>query len=578
MNILIEKDVEIPMRDGVILRADLYRPQDDQKHPALVFRSPYEKETLDRRWGQLSPIGFAKAGYCVVYQDVRGSGTSDGDVNFFMDQGDDGYDTIEWTAAQPWCDGNVGTFGHSYYAYTQLTAAAKRPPHLKCICPFMQGCKPKYSGGFLPNALHADWLLQQADRYLKRITDPEKRAEAQKKLEENTKDMGKQFMYVPEIDMPAMQLYPWFPYMEEYRIKVAGFDDPKIPAMEGRPIDLTQVTTPALMYCGLYDTSSKNGPIENFITLTTENPNPDVRKGTRLVIGPWNHSCIFSNQQGELSFPRAEGDQLQIQAHIIRFLDYWLKGEKTGVEEEAPIRLYIMGKNQWRDEQEWPLARTVYTDFYLHSHGSANTLHGDGALSRKLPEEEEASDSFIYDPEKPVPGRVPGGCAGAIQDFRPIEEREDVLVYSTPVLETGIEVTGPVKAELAISSSAPDTDFFCRLLDVYPDGRSLNITDGIVRARYNNSFDAHLLTPGESRTLTVDMGNTSNYFGPGHQIRLEVTSSCFPMYDRNHNTGNRPGTDKDLAIATNTVHHKPLAASRLILPVIPEEGKNTAKE
>lgn len=571
MKLLIEKDVEIPMRDGVILRADLYRPNDEKKHPALVFRSPYEKETLDRRWGQLSPVGFAKAGYVVVYQDVRGTGTSDGDFSFFFDQGDDGYDTIEWAAVQPWCNGMVGTFGHSYYAYTQLTAAAKRPPHLKCIAPFMQGCKPKYSGGFLPNALHADWLLQQAERYLRRIPEEEKRKEAEEKLKEQTKNMQAQFMHIPEIDMPAMQLYPWFPYMEEYRIKVAGFDDPSVPAVEGRPIDLTKVTTPALMYCGLYDTSSKNGPIENFITLTTENPNEDVRKGTRLVIGPWNHSCIFSSQQGEVNFPGADGDVIGVQSHIIRFFDYWLKGEKSGVEEEAPIRLYVMGKNQWRIEQEWPLARTVYTDFYLSSKGNANTRHGDGKLSLSEPLENEAEDSYLYDPLNPVPSRSPGGCTGPIQDYRAVEERKDVLVYSTPVLEKEIEIVGPVKAELAISSSAPDTDFFCRLLDVRPDGKALNITEGIVRARYNNTYEEHLLAPEEIRILTVDMGNTSICFKEGHQIRLEVTSSCFPMYDRNHNTGNRPGTDAEIRTATNYVHHTKEHISRLILPVIPEE-------
>lgn len=570
MNILIEKDVEIPMRDGVILRADIYRPSDEKKHPALVLRSPYEKETLDRRWGQLSPIGFAKAGYCVVYQDVRGTGMSDGDVNFFINQGPDGYDTIEWAAVQPWCDGKVGTFGHSFYAYTQLTAAVEQPPHLKCICPFMQGCKPKYSGGFLPNALHADWLLQQAERYLNRMEDPKRRAEAEAKLKEHTQNMNEQFRYVPEIDMPAMQLYPWFPYMEEYRTKVAGFDDPKVPLVEGRPIDLTHITTPALMYCGLYDTSSKNGPIENFVTLTKENPNENVRRGTRLVIGPWNHSCIFSNQQGELSFPGADGENMQIQSHIIRFMDYWLKGEKTGVEEEAPIRLYVMGKNQWREEQEWPLARTVYTDFYLGSKEGANTLHGDGTLSLTLPEAGAPMDSFVYDPENPAPSRAPGGCAGPIQDFRTVEERPDVLVYSTPVLEEGIEVVGLVQAELSISSSAPDTDFFCRLIDVHPNGKALNVTEGIVRARYNNTFTENLLKPGEIRKLTVDMGNTSIYFGKGHRIRLEITSSCFPMFDRNHNTGNRPGTDRELAIATNQVHHSLEAVSKLVLPVIPE--------
>lgn len=573
MNLLIEKDVEIPMRDGVLLRADIYRPQDDKKHPALVLRSPYEKETLDRRWGQLSPIGFAKAGYCVVYQDVRGTGTSDGAFNFLFDQGDDGYDTIEWAAAQPWCDGTVGAFGHSYYAYTQLAAAAKLPPHLKCICPFMQSCKPKYSGGFLPNALHADWLLQQAERYLKRIPDPEKQAEARRMLDQYTQNMPEQFLHVPEIDMPAMQLYPWFPYMEEYRIKVAGFDDPEIPKKEGRPIDLSHVLTPALMYCGLYDTSSKNGPIENFETLTKENPNEQVRQGTRLVIGPWNHSCIFSNQQGELSFPGADGEALGIQGHIIRFFDYWLKGEENGMDQEPPIRLYVMGKNQWRDEYEWPLARTVYTDFYLRSQGSANTLHGDGVLSQNPPPENEPADTFLYDPENPAPSRSPGGCAGPIQDFRPVEERQDVLVYTTPVLEQGIEVTGKVQAELAVSSSAKDTDFFCRLLDVWPNGKALNITEGIVRARYNNTYQAKLLTPGEIRTLTVDMGNTSIYYKKGHRIRLEVTSSCFPMYDRNHNTGNRPGTDQELAAATNQVHHSEKALSRLILPVIPEKAQ-----
>ena len=217
------------------------------------------------------------------------------------------------------------------------------------------------------------------------------------------------------------------------------------------------------------------------------------------------------------------------------------------------------------------MARTVYTDFYLSSKGNANTRHGDGKLSLSEPLENEAEDSYLYDPLNPVPSRSPGGCTGPIQDYRAVEERKDVLVSRTPVLEKEIEIVGPVKAELAISSSAPDTDFFCRLLDVRPDGKALNITEGIVRARYNNTYEEHLLAPEEIRILTVDMGSTSICFKEGHQIRLEVTSSCFPMYDRNHNTGNRPGTDAEIRTATNYVHHTKEHISRLILPVIPEE-------
>ena len=571
-NLRIDVDVEIPMRDGVILRADIYRPDDGEKHPALLVRTPYKKNRLVTRWGELSPIRLAKAGYAVVWQDTRGTGTSDGEYTFFFDQGDDGYDSCEWVAQQPWCNGKVGGYGHSYFAYTQLAMASKKPPHLVCIAPFMQSAQPKYSGGFLPNALHAEWLVQQANRYLERIRDPERKKECEQALAKNTADLRAQYKFIPEIDMPAMQLTEYFPYMEEYRIKVAGYDDPSVPKVEGRPIDLTEVTTPALMYAGLYDTSSKNGPFENFITLTTLNKNEAVRRGTRLVVGPWNHGMRFLPNQGAQGFGNADGDRLDINDHLRRFFDYHLKGIDEGIGSSAPVRIYVLGKNEWRDENEYPLARTRYTNYYLHSGGAANTLGGDGFLGLDAPGE-EPGDKFAYDPGDPVPDRVPGGCAGGIQDWRPVEEsRSDVLVYTTSVLEEGVEAIGPFRAELEISSDCPDTDFVCRLTDVYPDGRSLNITEGAVRASYNNTYQRTLLQPGEVRKVTVEMGNSSVYFAPGHRIRLEVTSSCFPMLDRNHNTGNRVGTDTELRVATNTVHHCSTHPSRLILPVIPAQG------
>lgn len=566
----IDINEDIPMRDGVILRADIYRPDDEEQHPALLIRTPYVKNEFSSRWGEFSPIPLAKAGYAVVWQDTRGTGDSEGEYNFYFDQGNDGYDTVEWIAGQSWCNGKVGGYGHSYYAYCQLTMAAKRPPHLVCTAPFMQSCRPKYSGGFLPNALHADWLSQQAWRYLERIEDPEWRKECEQVLIENTKDMRKQFMFIPEIDMPAMKITKHFPFMEEYRIKVEKFDDPSGPAVEGRPIDLSKVTTPMLLYAGLYDTSSKNGPFENFMTLTKDNPNETVRKETRLVAGPWNHSTRFDANQGELGFGNASAIALHINDHLRRYFDYHLKGIDDGIRDSAPVRIYVLGKNQWREAFEYPLPETRYTKYYLHSGGHANTLHGDGMLSTAMPKETETADTFRYDPEHPAPDRVPGGCAGCIQDWSSVEEkREDMLVYSSEILKEEVEAIGMFRVELEVSSDCPDTDFFCRLTDVYPNGKSLNITEGAVRVSYNNTYERHLLKPGEIRRVTVDMGNSSICFLPGHRIRLEVTSSCFPMIDRNHNTGNRIGTDSELRIAENTVYHDLVKSSCLILPVIP---------
>lgn len=572
INIRIDTDVEIPMRDGTLLRADIYRPDDCGRYPALLVRTPYLKDRMPTRWGELSPIRLAKAGYAVIWQDTRGCGASDGEYNFYFDQGDDGYDSCEWVAEQPWCDGLVGGYGHSYYAYTLLAMAAKKPPHLVCIAPFMQSCYPKYSGGFLPNALHAEWLVKQANRYLGRMEEGPWKEECRRILAESTKDLRAQYYFIPEIDIPAMQLTKHFPYMEEYRIKVEKYDSPEGPAVEGRPIDLSQVTTPALMYAGLYDTSSKNGPFENFITLTQMNPNSSVREGTRLVVGPWNHGTRFEPNQGALGFGNANGELLDINEHLRRFFDFHLKGIDCGFGNSAPVRIYILGKNEWRDEQEYPLARTQYTDLYLRSRGKANTPDGAGVLSVRPPEEDEPGDMIVYNPQNPAPDRVPGGCAGSIQDWSRVEGmRDDILIYSTPVLEKGIEAIGIFKVLLEISSDCPDTDFVCRLTDVYPDGRSLNITEGAVRASYNNTYNRHLLRPGEVRQVTVNLGNSSIYFKPGHRIRLQVTSSSFPMIDRNHNTGNRIGTDSELRTAHNTVHHNRVYASKLILPVIPEQ-------
>ncbi len=575
MNLKIEVNVEMTMRDGTILRADIYRPDDMQAYPAVIVRTPYVKDRMVTRWGELSPIRLAKAGYAVVWQDTRGTGCSDGEYTFMFDQGNDGYDSCEWIAAQPWCDGNVGGYGHSYFAYTLLAMAAKRPPHLRCIAPFMQSCLPKFSGGFIPNALHADWLVKQVYRYLERVQDPGEQMKIRELLQRYVPDGSFDVWHIPEIDMIPKEMEEAFEYMKDYRYKVERYDQPDSSALEGRPIDIAEVSTPMLLYGGWYDTSSKNGPVENYITLTSSNKNEAVRENTHLVMGPWNHGMRFVSSQGELRFPWTEGEELDINGQIIRFFDYNLKKIENGYDKDAKVKIYVMGKNVWRAENEWPIARTEMSRYYLHSGGSANTRGGDGVLNLSLPGE-EPPDTYCYNPMKPTPSRVPGGAAGAVQDFGPIEDREDVLVYSSPVLKKGIEVTGFVQLELEISSDCPDTDFFGRLIDVYPDGRSINLTEGGVRARYNNTYNEKLLELGEIRHLTCNMGNISNYFKPGHRIRLEITSSCFPMIDRNHNTGNRIGVDKDIVVANNTVYHNPLHLSYLHLPIIPEEMQETS--
>jgi hypothetical protein len=266
--------------------------------------------------------------------------------------------------------------------------------------------------------------------------------------------------------------------------------------------------------------------------------------------------------------------QIDFMSLQLRWFDRWLKGQDNGVDREAPVKLFVMGANVWRDEQEWPLSRAVPTPFYLHSSGQANSLDGDGSLSQKAPEDESA-DHFTYDPANPVPTLggsllMPATYRSGPRDQRPIEQREDVLVFTSAPLEQDLEVTGPVSVTLWASSSAPDTDFVARLVDVHPDGFARNLTDGIIRARYRNGLDVpELLTPGQAYQFTIDLWATSNVFLAGHRIRLDITSSNFPRWDRNLNTGNAIGVDAEGRRATQTILHTRQHPSYVLLPVVP---------
>jgi uncharacterized protein len=327
------------------------------------------------------------------------------------------------------------------------------------------------------------------------------------------------------------------------------------------------IDVPAYHVTGWYDTLL-TGTLRNYTGLRRHARSDRARSGQRLLVGPWTHSrpTADSTKIGDVDFGPAAGFPLE--SLMFDWFDYWLKDAPTNVLSRAPVRLFVMGANRWRDEQEWPLARAVPTVYYLHSGGGANTLDGDGSISEAAPSDER-SDRFIYDPWNPVPTGARGGYSRIPADQRPVERRRDVLVYTTAPLATAMEVTGPIEVKLWAASSATDTDFTAKLVDVFPDGTARMLNDGIVRARYRQGRTAPaLLTPGEPVELTIDAGATSMQFAAGHRIRVEISSSNFPRFDRNPNTGTAFGQSAELRRAEQTIFHDRTRPSRIVLPVV----------
>lgn len=331
-----------------------------------------------------------------------------------------------------------------------------------------------------------------------------------------------------------------------------------------------QINVPVYTMGGWFDIFSQ-GTLHGYVGMATRGKTERARKGSRMLIGPWGHGS--SQKYGDLDF--GVGAHVDESAAALRFFDYWLKGKDDGIGSEPPVTLYVMGKNIWRRENEYPLARTQYRKLYFHSGGAANTGNGDGRLSWNAPAGESKPDTYRYDPMNPVPSTGGNNCCGTPTaagpiDQRRIEGRGDILVYTSEYLDRDIEVTGPVKVVLYASSDCVDTDFVAKLIDVYPDGRSLPMAEGIVRARYRESPAApKLLEPGKTYEFQIDMVGTSNAFLKGHRIRVDITSSHFPQFDRNPNTGEPFGTTSNTKVATQKIHHTAAHPSHIVLPVIP---------
>jgi uncharacterized protein len=566
--VTIEKNVPAKMRDGVTLRADIYRPAIPGRFPALLVRTPYSKNaTRDL------PVfrDFAARGFVVVVQDTRGRYMSDG-VARPHDEADDGFDSIEWVANLRYVNGKVGMFGGSYLATTQLLAATLAPPALAALFP-ASSYASRYDMVFQGGAFYLNdglgWNLGQAVDVRRRILTPGADRDGPIGLDEaQTKEFRERWLWeTPLKSMDALELHRYAP---GYRLMLDH------PSYDGywKTFDIearhSRFQAPAYHLTGWYDTLL-TGTLRNFTGLRAHAGTDTARRYQRLIVGPWTHArpTLASTKVGDVDFGPEAG--LDSQDLMVRWFTYWLKGGDRSIVEGAPVRIFVMGENRWREEQEWPLARARSTDYFLSSHGHANTLDGDGAL-RTAARADEPADRFTYDPAHPVPTGALGGYSRIPSDQRDVEKREDVLVYSTEPLTHDLEVTGPITVKLWVASSASDTDLTAKLADVFPDGTARALTDGILRVRYRESKTRPtLLTPGQPVEVTIDAGATSNLFRAGHRIRLDISSSNFPRFDRNPNTGGAFGEDSELVRAEQTILHDAKHPSRLMLPVVPRQ-------
>jgi len=570
--IVLEKDVAVPMRDGVNLATDIYRPDREGLFPVILVRTPYNKnDPLLTNVIMFDPVRAAAAGYAVCVQDVRGRYASEGKFRPIHQEVDDGYDAVEWAAAQPWSSGRVGMAGASYVGATQWLAAIASPPHLVAMAPNITASAYHegwfYQGGAFEWGFVASWAVNflALDTLLKERPGDEA---AVRRLIQAMDELDRWFWHLPLKDFPPLAGVEYFrewlahPLHDDYwgRVNIEAHYE--------------NVKAAALNIGGWYDIFLY-GTVRNFLGLRSRGGSEAARK-SRLIVGPWAHvtrSLLWmGNLVGEVNFGvQAASQVIDLTGIQLRWFDYWLKGIENGVDREPPVRLFVMGKNVWEDFEDFPPPGAKELRLYLHSGGRANGLWGDGVLSAEAPGEEPA-DRFVYDPENPVPTRGGGLCCsdvylpGGAFDQREVEARPDVLVYTSAPLERDLEVIGPVKVRLFVASSAPDTDFTAKLVDVYPDGRAINVTDGILRLRYRNGRErAELVEPGRVYEVEVDLWYTAHVFRAGHRVRLEVSSSNFPRFDRNLNTGGPIGAEAEGQVAVQRVFHDRTKPSALIL-------------
>jgi putative CocE/NonD family hydrolase len=547
------------MRDGVVLRADVVLPSGTGRFPTLVYRTPYGKHFVLKE-GSTSEKAAAR-GYAVVIQDVRGRYASDGDFSPYQNEGRDGYDTIEWAARQSWSDGNVGTFGLSYPGAVQWLAAVENPPHLKAMVPAMTFSTPRnffYSGGVFDGSW-LDWIwfnIAPDSRRRKNLPGPQTRKEAAASWKQDHERIQN---FLPLRDLPDLkQVAPFY-----YEWLSHPPADPWWDWAELRN-KYDRVHAAVLNFSGWYDEAyGPDGATTNFNGLLT------ARRGeknprTHTMIGPWTHGGQDESKSGERDFGSAapiDYDEL-----ILRWMDHYLRKIDNGVDRERPVRLFVMGDNAWHDEDSWPLARAKETSYYLNTSGSASRI---GTLYPSVIVPSARTSEFLSDPAHPLTD--PYTEYGA-HDYRSFAGRNDLLVFDTMPLETDTEVTGPIKAEIYVSSDVPDFDLWVRLIDVAPDGTAFNLMSpglDVLRASYRNtSVKPEPLTPGEVYLLHLDRMLTSNVFRASHRIRVQISAAFSPHFSRNLQTGESEITSSKTQLGHIRIYHDAEHASRIVLPIV----------
>jgi len=545
----IQKDVMIPLKDGTKLASNIFLPDKSGSFPVILVRTPYgkdiEEDEEDNEGGW-----WADNGYAFVIQDCRGTGNSEGEWYPGIFEKEDGIDTREWILQQPWCNGSIGTTGGSYLGFTQFASCTESNASLKAMFPYIPAMNMYDDVSFIDGAFSLGtvmgWGLVMANP-----------AEGEgSRIDEENADWDQIYRTLPLIDFDN-NVDTTLVWMRDWIVKPLSsrwWDK-----LRNSDLNLS-CSVPLITVSGWYDV---------FVQQALDYHQDAIQRGKEnqyLIVGPWGHGPNHIPGDREM----AENHELDFGDLQIKWFDHWLKGNDVKID-LSPVKIYVMGKNKWRNENEWPLKRTQYIPYYFHSKGKANTLSGNGIISVKKPGR-EPTDQFIYDPGNPVPtlgGAILFYDFGAF-DQREIEKREDVLVYTSAVLEEELEVTGPVKVILYASSDARDTDWTAKMVDVYPDGRAFNLCDGVIRARYHKDpLKPELIKPDKVYKYEIDLWATSNVFLPGHRIRVEISSSNFPRFDRNPNTGNAFGMDTELREAEQTVYHNDRYPSHVILPVIP---------
>ena len=556
LGVIEEKDVAVPMRDGVVLRASVFRPEARGRYPGILLRTPYGKPEAGFE-------RYVRAGYAVVTQDSRGRCASDGEyVPFTVEHtgdAEDGYDAVEWLAQQPYCNGRVGTLGASYNAWMQWQLAKLRPPHLVAMCAYsipLELTEVDWPGGFRPGRRIKWWMTTIAPDLRRRQGLPRPHTPAEAVEIWDNIEHGRWLGFLPWLDIGR--------YLPQ---RLAEYAEDWLRHPNRRPWRFAEVhkevEVPNLDFSGWYDHC---GGTMAHLGLMQENARTEVaRTQTRLIIGPWNHPGLGQRRIGDIDFGPQAG--LDLSDLIIRWFDCWLKGLDNGIEQEPALRYFVMGSGRWKSAGTWPPAGMGEAVYYLRGQGDAGQVKGAGRLEREAPGE-EPDDRYTYDPRDPVPTLWTRQLFTVPANRRVLEYRQDILYYLSSPLKEEVEVVGYPEVVLYASSSAPDTDFFARLVDEDPGGPALEVSYGMVRARHRHSLDREdLLIPEEVTEFRIRLGPTACRFLEGHRIRLEITSSDFPNHDRNHNTGRNDLEDTELVAAEQRVYHAAGRASQLILPV-----------